>query len=80
MIARFEGLLFVTSITGPGDPRWKGGPTPERVARIKDLTCTIDGRIYYRPGYNEGWRKLLTDSDYTRLNRALDTHALAVAI
>lgn len=59
---------FVTSITGPGDPIWRGKPDRDRARRIRRMTATdASGRQYFY-----GLRRLKTAEDYAHLNRLLD--------
>lgn len=61
---------FVVSITGPGDPIWHGGPSKERIARIRRVCWTPTPDTYNeRDG---SVRKIQGRHTYQRINHLID--------
>ena len=71
---------MIIEIIGPGDPRWQGPPSRERIQVIKSLTYTdANGKRYYRTGPGAAFRKMWTGKKiYNEAQEHFD--ALNVAI
>lgn len=62
--------------TGEGNPFWEGRPHADRIRRIQALTAAdSQGRLYWRPGFNQEWKRLdlpaTTKREYQLLNQHL---------
>lgn len=61
---------MIVSITGPGDPHWRGGPSTPLIRWILDHAAVAGTTRYWR--HVGTWQKLESDADFAALNLALD--------
>ena len=64
------GIRGCTSVSGPGDPRWPGGPNRHVIRWILDHTAVMVTAHYWKDGGT--WKKLESPADFAALNLRLD--------